>query len=61
MRTLLTYLPAIACVAILLIVCLPMLLKRDGHQNDDVAQLREEVARLRAELVGRDEPARVDG
>jgi hypothetical protein len=60
-RTLLTYLPAIACLAILLVVCLPMLMKRDGHDSDEVAQLREEVARLRTELAVRDAPVSIDG
>lgn len=62
MKALITYLPAFACLAMLLIVCVPMLFNRHwAHQDNEAAELREEVARLRAELAQQDEPARVDG
>lgn len=61
LKLLLAYLPAFACLAMLLIVCLPMLLKRhEPGQDDEVAELRNEVAQLRAKIAGRDE-AKVDG
>ena len=58
MRTIATYLPAIACGAMLLFMCIPMMrnkhMKRDGESTDaatrsEVAELREEIARLKAE------------
>lgn len=49
MKTLLVYLPSIACLAMAAIICLPMLLKHGKHEtNSDVTELMEEVARLRA-------------
>lgn len=55
MKTLIFYLPAIACLAIVLIICLPMLLKHGKHETDsEVAELKEEVARLRAHITLRD-------
>jgi cell division protein FtsB len=63
MRTLLTYLPVVGCLAMMLIVCGPMMFRRNkGAANgydqqpeaaahtDEVAQLREEVAMLRAQI-----------
>jgi hypothetical protein len=60
-RLLLSYLPALACLLVMAAVCLPMLLGRwrgrsaESHQAhasaDEVAALRDEVARLRAQLT----------
>lgn len=56
MKTLLIYLPAFACLAMALIVCLPMLLRHGKHETDpEVAELKEEVARLRALIALREE------
>jgi hypothetical protein len=54
---LLGWLPLIACAAIMLVVCIPMM--KGKHKRDDgdmdsetqqqIAELREEIARLRAE------------
>ena len=56
MRSIATYLPALACGAMLLLVCVPMLLGRKHHHANDesasqqeVAELREEISRLKAE------------
>jgi hypothetical protein len=61
MRTLLAYLPGLFCLAMVLLVCGPMLLRRARGQGceqaapaattEEVAELKEEVARLRAELA----------
>ncbi|MBA3430969.1 MAG: hypothetical protein H0U16_05750 [Actinobacteria bacterium] len=51
MRTLLTYLPAVACAGMMLMVCLPMILGRKSHPRDDEAATRQEVATLREEIV----------
>ncbi|HZJ49418.1 MAG TPA: hypothetical protein VFF07_00885 [Actinomycetota bacterium] len=55
MRSLVAYLPAIACGTMLLI-CVPMLLGRrhnrssdQGASQQEVAELREEISRLKAE------------
>ena len=60
-RLLLNYLPALACLIVMAVICLPMLLGHRrgrgaaGHPSpaaaEEVAALREEVARLRAELT----------
>ncbi len=54
MRWLLTALPGLACAGMMLLVCVPMLMNRkhgsdEGLSKEDVADLREEVARLKAE------------
>ena len=56
MRTLGTYLPALACGAMMLLICVPMLFGRkhnsDADESDtkrEIAELREELSRLRAE------------
>ncbi|MGH2720052.1 MAG: hypothetical protein ACRDJO_00425 [Actinomycetota bacterium] len=62
MRTLLAYLPGLFCLAMVLVVCGPMLLGRMRGRGceqtaapavtpEEVAELTEEVARLRAELA----------
>lgn len=66
MRTFLSLLPAIACLA-MLAVSIPMLLRRGeaGHeqpgQSAEIASLREEVSRLRAELEGARRPVQTAG
>jgi hypothetical protein len=54
MRTLISLLPAFACVGMMLVICLPMIRGRfnadtgnDKNYREEVARLREEVARLR--------------
>lgn len=55
MKTLLVYLPALACLAMALIICLPMLLKHGKHEtNPEVTEPKEEVARLRAQIALRE-------
>ena len=56
MRSIATYLPALACGAMLLLVCVPMLLGRkhnhaggESASQQEVADLREEISRLKAE------------
>jgi hypothetical protein len=55
MRWLLTALPALVCAAMMLLICVPMLFghrhRRDEQSasKEEVAALREEVDRLRAE------------
>ena len=64
METLISYLPALACGAMMLFICIPMM--RNMHKGPDdstdadtrqeIAELREEIARLRAEKpLGSDE------
>lgn len=67
MRTLLTYLPALACAGMMLLICVPMMRNMHKGQSDDkgtseeVAELREEVARLKAERALSDTSETVDG
>jgi len=55
MRSLVVYLPAVACGAMMLLICVPMLLGRRNHSGNqgasehEIAQLREEIARLKSE------------
>lgn len=53
MRSFAIYLPAIACGAMMLLMCVPMLLGRKrghdaGPSREEVAQLREEISRLKS-------------
>ncbi len=63
MKALFVYLPAFACLAMAVFICLPMLLKRGKHEpNPEIAELREEVTRLKAKVALRDdEVAASDG
>lgn len=58
MRTILLYLPAVACLAMMAVICIPMMRnmgKRHEHHSgptdvsEEVPALREEVARLKTE------------
>jgi hypothetical protein len=69
LETIVAYLPAIACGAMLLLLCIPMM--RNMHQGygesagtasrQEIAELREEVARLKAERALEDASETVDG
>jgi hypothetical protein len=69
LRTLVAYLPAIACGAMMLFICIPMMRnmhkgQREGEDaatNEELAALREEVARLRAGRALAEEREAVDG
>ncbi|MBA2427634.1 MAG: hypothetical protein H0V60_11220 [Actinobacteria bacterium] len=68
MRSLAVYLPALACGAMMLLICVPMLLGRKhkqptgkGVSQQDVAELREEIARLKAERALEDKSGALDG
>jgi len=57
MRTLVAWLPVLACGAMMLVVCVPMLLgwtrrshSKEASSHEEVAALQEEVARLKEEL-----------
>lgn len=66
MRWLLSALPVLVCGAMMLLICVPMLLgrKQGGYEQnasqEEVAALRKEIARLRAERTLPD-GERVDG
>lgn len=57
MEWLLIYAPAFACVAMMLVICVPMMRRMmaggscndSGASREEVAELRAEVARLRGE------------
>jgi hypothetical protein len=67
MRALGSYLPALACLAMMAVICIPMLLSHRKHNNSQVtkepdinpelAELREEVALLKARLTLDDDKA----
>lgn len=69
METLITYLPAIACGAMMLLICIPMM--RNMHKGNgesdgsdtqrEIGELREEIARLKAERALEDKSETVDG
>jgi hypothetical protein len=68
LESIVAYLPALACVAMMLLICVPMLLGGKHNQASDesasqqeVAQLREEVSRLRSERVPADSSEAHDG
>lgn len=57
MEALISYLPALACGAMMLLICIPMMKNmHKGHDDSgdadtrrEIAELREEIATLRAE------------
>lgn len=60
MRALVIYLPALACLAMMAVICIPMLLSHrkrndsnltDQETDPEIAELREEVAVLKARLA----------
>ena len=67
METLLAYLPAFACGAMMLLICIPMMRKMhkgdsgDSATSEEVAELREELARLKAERTPSDTRETIDG
>jgi hypothetical protein len=69
LETLLAYLPALACGAMMLAICIPMMRNmHKGHggsedtaSRQEIADLREEVARLKAERALEDVSETVDG
>lgn len=68
MRSLVAYLPAIACGAMMLLICVPMLLGRKHNNTPDqaasqeeVAELREEISRLKAERALEDKSGAMNG
>ena len=68
MRTLVAYLPALACGAMMLLICVPMLLRRrhnqplnPGASQEEVAELREEISRLKTERALDEKTEALDG
>jgi hypothetical protein len=64
-RTLITLLPALACGAMML-VCARMMFGRHGQPHDDpqtreIAELRDEVTRLRAGRTLQGEEEKING
>lgn len=65
MKTLVSFLPALACGAMML-VCARMMFGRHEKMNDDsgsraVAELHEEIARLRGERALGEREEKIDG
>lgn len=69
MRTVLIYLPAIACLAMMAVICIPMMRSmhkgsegaEDSDARREIGELREEIARLKAERTLEDRRETVDG
>lgn len=69
MGTLFGYVPALLCGAMMLLVCIPMMRSmHKGHGESDevkgreeIAELREEIARLKAGRALEDESETIDG
>jgi hypothetical protein len=69
LETLIAFLPALACGAMMLFICIPMM--RNMHKKHDnsteadtrqeIAELREEIVRLRAEKALDSDEERVGG
>ena len=67
MKTLIAFIPALTCGAMMLFICIPMMFrKHDGTSEEsaskqEVAELREEVARLKAQHALGEKSEFVDG
>ncbi|MDQ3661927.1 MAG: hypothetical protein M3454_12885 [Actinomycetota bacterium] len=68
MRTLVVYLPALACGAMMVLVCVPMMFGRkhnrssnQGVSQQEVAELRNEISRLKGERALDDKTEALDG
>jgi hypothetical protein len=68
LETLLAYLPALACGAMMLAICIPMMRNmHKGHEfggtdsEKEIAELRDEIARLKTERALKDERETIDG
>jgi hypothetical protein len=69
LEALISYLPALACGAMMLLICIPMMRNmHKGHGDSgatdtrqEVAELREEMARLKAERALEDNREALDG
>lgn len=70
MRTIALYLPAIACGAMMLAICIPMMRGKSKDQTletgaqdtrAEIAELREEIARLKADRVLGKDGEKIDG
>jgi hypothetical protein len=68
MRSSVAFLPALACGLMMLLICVPMLLGRKRNQSShpavsqqEVAELREEISRLKAERALEDKAGTTDG
>lgn len=69
MRTVLIYLPAMACLAMMAVICIPMMRSmhkgsergEDSDARREIGELREEIARLNAERTLEDQRETVDG
>jgi hypothetical protein len=69
LETLISYLPALVCGAMMLLICIPMMrnMRRgqgdatDADTHQEIAELREEMARLRAERTLDSDKDRIGG
>jgi hypothetical protein len=68
LRTLIAYMPVLVCGVMMLFICVPMLLGRrhnqsanQGASQQEVAELREEISRLKAERALDDKTESLDG
>jgi len=52
LETLISYLPALACGAMMLFICIPMMRNmHKGHDDSHDADIRQEIAELREEIA----------
>ena len=68
MESIAAYLPALACLAMMLLICVPMLLGRKHNRASDesasqqeIAQLREEISRLKSQRASTTKSEAFDG
>ncbi|MGI8426735.1 MAG: hypothetical protein ACR2M4_09120 [Actinomycetota bacterium] len=68
MRNFLSYLPLVGCLAMVLFMCGPMMFRRNKHSlsaeeqattssSNEIAELREEVSLLKAQIALKDDSA----